>query len=142
MQINSKTNISTPVAWIGPATSLEPTRHNVEQFHSLLVGVRDALNGGTPQLVGRSAKQTPLQGSPLEEAAFTVAKAERSINALEVEIRKAVDRSQSPENLNSDTVKSLVYQQTVSAFNHSTLVTLGNKASDIGEEVSSLTKGR
>lgn len=70
MQINSKTNISTPVAWIGPATSLEPTRHNVEQFHSLLVGVRDALNGGTPQLVGRSAKQTPLQGSPLEEAAF------------------------------------------------------------------------
>jgi hypothetical protein len=127
---------------LGPATRLEAPATMVEQFNSLMGGVKASLEGGKTTLAQRNAKQVPLIGNMLDEASFTVNRAEVSINAFEKEIRKSVHDMAQDDALNQGTIEEIVYQKTVSNFSHVGIMIMGNKANDINEEVSSLTKGR
>ena len=65
-----------------------------------------------------------------------------SLDALEREIRKSADYSDTGEDLNTQKVKSITYQQTVSSLAFVGVRLVANKGEDVAEEVSSLTKGR
>lgn len=123
-------------------TQLHAPGQMVEQFHALLVGVQQGLRSGKSTLTPMEAKHPALEGDLLSETAVTVRKAEVSTEALEREIRKSADHSNTGEDLNTQKIKSINYQQTVSSLTFVGIRLIANKAEDLAEEVSSLTKGR
>lgn len=131
-----------PAVNLGQPARLEAPATMVEQFNNLMGGMKASLERGKTTLAQRNAKQVPLVGNMLEEASFTVKRAEVSVNALEIEIRKSVHDMAQDDELNRETIQEIVYQKTVSDFSHVGIMVMGNKANDINEEVSSLTKGR
>ena len=131
-----------PAVNLGQPARLEAPATMVEQFNNLMGGIKASLEGGKTTLAQRNAKQVPLIGNMLDEASFTVNKAEVSVNALEIEMRKSIHNMGQDDSMNHETVQEIVYQKIVSDFSHVGIMVMGNKATDINEEVSSLTKGR
>lgn len=114
----------------------------VEQFNNLLTGVKASLEGGKTTLAERNFKQVPLAGNFIEEASMTVRKAEVSIEAFHAELRKSIHRMGQDQSMNMQVVQQIVHQKVLNDFSNVGVMVMGNKANDINEEVSSLTKGR
>lgn len=133
---------SGPGVTLGQPARLEAPATMVEQFNNLMGGMKASLEGGKTSLAERTAKQVPLSGNMMEEASFTVRRAEVSVDAYEREIRKSVHKMGHDDSMNQQVVQQIVYQKIVSDFSNVGILVMGNKANDINEEVSSLTKGR
>lgn len=123
---------------------LAPSHESVEQFNMLLNGQSQILKSGATKLktLDQTNTPSPVAGSFLTEVVLSVGQADASWSGFRHELKKRLAKSDDIGDFNANLVESVVFQKAVIPFEFLGLNMMGNKSSDISEEVQSLTRGR
>lgn len=133
---------TTPSAMTGLGSQPKAPADAVQQFGQLLTGMNNALSNGQSALTADAPLATPRKGDMLEDTAVRLNKAEVGLQEIKREVDKATQGLYGAMTLGSDFTKSIVYQQFTSATYFVNVSRVESGASNVSDELESITRKR